>query len=176
MMDQTVAIPANPTGSTVTYYVRFREYIDTSALGNNIEGHKAGGGLFTPNGQPGAPSTYFDSLRLITPGTAAQMEAWISMTIQTPTGGASGPSQAPEISLADILTGTTYGGTEYGVEYNNGNNHSEYRSLRYYRDIKVNNGFMLKIEQPPNAVLPVNILYVSLSVQPMTFPFSIAPA
>ena len=118
MMDQTVTIPANPTGSVVSYYVRFREYIDTSALSNNIEGHKAGGGLFSPNGQPGAPSTYFDSLRLVSPGTAAQMEAWISMTIQTPSG-----TPTAEISLADIVAGNTYSDTRHNVEYNNGSNH-----------------------------------------------------
>ena len=92
------------------------------------------------------------------------------MTIQTLSG-----TPVAEISLADILTGSTYSGTEHNVEYNNGGNHSEWRSLRYYRDIKVNNGFMLRIDQPANAAVGFNILYVTLTAQPLTFPFTNAP-
>jgi hypothetical protein len=169
-MEQTVTIPANATASPVTYYVRFKDYIDTSSLSNNIEGHKAGGGSFTPTGQPSSPATYFDSLRLVAPGGDAVWEAWISMTIQTPSG-----TPTAEISLSDIATGAAYTDTIHNVEYNGGGNHSEWRTLRYYKAIKVNNGFMLKIDQPANAAVGFNILYVTLSAQSLTFPFSTAP-
>ena len=49
------------------------------------------------------------------------------------------------------------------------------KALEYFT-IKVNNGFMLRIDQPANASVGFNILYVTLTAQSLTFPLSIAPA
>ena len=35
---------------------------------------------------------------------------------------------------------------------------------------------MLRIDQPANAAVGFNILYVTLTAQPMTFGFAVAPA